>query len=123
MKKSSTFLQAAGSSLVKIIRRSIYAAILTTLLMLPKLTLAQQTDIPRGVFLFGGTNVDFTQMRDSLGINWVQGYCGVATSHTSVDGNTMGINVIAQRHNIDNASTSQHILMRLKPVHRLTMKL
>ena len=81
MKKSSTFLQAAGSSLVKIIRRSIYAAILTTLLMLPKLTLAQQTDIPRGVFLFGGTNVDFTQMRDSLGINWVQGYTGTGREH------------------------------------------
>jgi parallel beta-helix repeat protein len=109
MKKSSTFLQAAGCSLFKIIRRSIYAAILIILLTLPKLTLAQQTDIPRGVILFGGTNVDFVQMRDSLGINWVQGYSGVATEHKSIDSNAAGIKVLAQRANIDNASTSQHM--------------
>ena len=81
MKKSSTFLQAAGSSLVKIIRRGIYAAIFTILLTLPKLTLAQQTDIPRGVFLFGGTNVDFTQMRDSLGLT---GYRGILEQAGSI---------------------------------------
>ena len=109
MKNISTFLHTVNFSFVKTLRGSFYAVTLTVVLSSANSLSAQQTDIPRGVFLFGGTNVDFTQMRDSLGINWVQGYCGAGTAHTSVDENTAGIKVIAQRNNIDNASTCQHM--------------
>ncbi len=73
MKKSSTFLQAAGYFLFRVVRGSVYAATLTISLILPKLVLAQQTDIPRGMIMFGDAKAVYGQMRDSLGINWAQG--------------------------------------------------
>lgn len=70
---------------------------------------SQQAEFPRGVFLFGRTNVDFVQMRDSLHLNWVQGSSGSKTVHTSIDSNTAGLKVIASRDSLDKVSTSQRM--------------
>ncbi len=109
MKKSSTFLRAAGHSLFKIIGRSLYAATLTIALILPKFIQAQQTDIPRGMIMFGDAKAVYGQMWDSLGINWVQGYTGVGNEHIGPGTNTVGFKVIACRANLDLVSTAQHM--------------
>jgi hypothetical protein len=85
-------------------------AMLTVLLVCGVVNLNAQTDIPRGVFLFRNTNVDYEKMKDSLNISWVQGESGWGgNQHIGVDTSwvqTLGLNTINIRDTLYNISTA-----------------
>jgi hypothetical protein len=59
-------------------------------------TLSAQDDFVRGAFMFGNVNVDYTQLHDSLHLNWIQGQVDIenGTKLTNVLQNTGNLNVI-----------------------------
>ncbi|MGA9407685.1 MAG: right-handed parallel beta-helix repeat-containing protein, partial [Bacteroidota bacterium] len=89
---------------------------LTVLLVCGVVNLNAQTDIPRGVFLFRNTNVDYENMKDSLNISWVQGESGWGGSqHIGVDTSwvqTLGLNTINIRDTLYNISTAQRMVFQ-----------
>jgi hypothetical protein len=78
----------------------------------------QQTDFPRGVFLFGQTKVDFEQMRDSLFINYIQAYTETLSSIPEFVTDNAGLNVLAQSNLFNESSSGQKVIFQAEDNYR-----
>ena len=77
--------------------------------------LSAQDNFVRGVFLFGNTNVDYTQMHDSLYLNWVQalGEDGSGNKIVNVLQNSGNLNVMGEMaQTILPKSYGQHMVFK-----------
>jgi len=72
----------------------------------------QQTEFPRGVFLFGDTNVDFVQMRDSLFINSIQGSASTLSSIPPIVTNDGDLNVLAYSVALIEPTSGQKLIIQ-----------
>ena len=86
---------------------------LLTFVVLLSFPLLAQDNFVRGVFRYWGTNVDYTQMHDSLHINWIQavGEYPDGTKLNNVLNNSGNLNVMGQmNHVIKPKSSTQRMV-------------
>jgi len=90
--------------------RHLIAFLVVALFMSTNMLQAQQTtEFPIGVFTFGGNDVDYTQMKDTLGLTWVQGWGGWDGNPSALETNAKGLKVMSIRNNAYTYSKAQRM--------------